>query len=44
VTFLAVLSRLGTAPIWLPPYMRHDLEAALPADLEGSADLVVEQE
>src|SRR5215472_862901 len=24
--------------------MRHDLEAALPADLEGSADLVVEQE
>src|SRR5438552_687180 len=23
---------------------RHDLEAALPADLEGSADLVVEQE
>jgi hypothetical protein len=24
--------------------MCHDLEAALPADLEGSADLVVEQE
>src|ERR1700747_311569 len=24
--------------------MRHDLESALPADLEGSADLVVEQE
>src|SRR6516225_11722848 len=24
--------------------MRHDLEAALPADLEGGADLVVEQE
>ena len=24
--------------------MRHDLEPALPADLEGSADLVVEQE
>src|SRR6201984_2734758 len=24
--------------------MRHDLEAALPADLEGSADLIVEQE
>src|SRR5215469_18098091 len=24
--------------------MRHDLEAAFPADLEGSADLVVEQE
>ena len=24
--------------------MRHDLEAALPADLESSADLVVEQE
>src|SRR5436190_2257015 len=24
--------------------MRHDLEAALPADLEGSTDLVVEQE
>src|SRR5215467_1005651 len=24
--------------------MRHDLEAALPADLKGSADLVVEQE
>jgi|SRR6516162_8036329 len=24
--------------------VRHDLEAALPADLEGSADLVVEQE
>src|SRR5215472_11568994 len=23
--------------------MRHDLEAALPADLKGSADLVVEQ-
>jgi hypothetical protein len=24
--------------------MRHDLKAPLPADLEGSADLVVEQE
>ena len=24
--------------------MRHDLEATFPADLEGSADLVVEQE
>src|SRR5690242_9042421 len=46
---VAMLDAVGAEPdrilhcIWVGG-MRHDLEAALPADLEGSADLVIEQE
>src|SRR6202040_1982495 len=46
---VAMLDAMGTEPDRIlhcirAGGMRHDLEAALPADLEGSADLVVEQE
>src|ERR1700745_3321788 len=36
--------RRGRAPSGRVGGVRHDLEGPLPADLEGSADLVVEQE
>ena len=45
---IAMLDAMGAEPdcilYRIRVGMRHDLEAALPADLEGSTDLVVEQE